>query len=305
MKGFMGFTKRNLLIYFKDTQSVLFSLMTSIIVLALYLLFLKGTFVDAMHSALEMAPQIAGLVTDEDISVFANLTLLVGILGSALITVPYNCLTPIISDRENRVYYDICATPLARWQIILSYFTAAALSSCIMTFGLLSAGLVILHLNGGLYLSALAIAKAYGLVVIGSVSATALFMIIVLFFKSTRASGAFFGMLSAAGGFIIGAYIPISQFSENIQSFCNLFPASHVTILLRNVLLSGILEKMDEGIGGIDNGLYTETIRELFTFRANFFGYSLEPAQMVLFVTGGIVVCIAGMILAYSKAYRA
>ena len=41
MKGFIGFTKRNLLVYFKDKQAILFSLLTSIIVFVLYLLFLK------------------------------------------------------------------------------------------------------------------------------------------------------------------------------------------------------------------------------------------------------------------------
>lgn len=48
MNKFIGLTKRNLLIFFKDKQSVIFSLMTSIIVFVLYLLFLRGTFVDAI-----------------------------------------------------------------------------------------------------------------------------------------------------------------------------------------------------------------------------------------------------------------
>ena len=52
MKGFIGFTKRNLLIYFKDTLAVVFSLLTSIIVLVLYLLFLKGTFVSAFEGTM-------------------------------------------------------------------------------------------------------------------------------------------------------------------------------------------------------------------------------------------------------------
>lgn len=45
---------------------------------------------------------------------FANLILLTGILGSAMITVPYNCLITLVKDRENKVDYDILATPLKR-----------------------------------------------------------------------------------------------------------------------------------------------------------------------------------------------
>ena len=133
MRSFRGLTKRNLLVFFKDRQSVLFSLLTSIIVLALYLLFLKGTFVDAMNEVTGAYPGLSDLVTSVDINMFANLILLTGIIGSAMITVPYNCLTTVVNDREKKIDYDILSTPIKRWQIILSYFTAAALSSMILT----------------------------------------------------------------------------------------------------------------------------------------------------------------------------
>ena len=55
MKKFMGLTKRNLLIYFKDKPAIVFSLLTSLIVLVLYLLFLKGTFEASLDSALAEA----------------------------------------------------------------------------------------------------------------------------------------------------------------------------------------------------------------------------------------------------------
>ena len=52
MRGFIGLTKRNLLMYFKDIQSVIFSLLTSIIVFMLYMLFLKSSFIDAIEGGL-------------------------------------------------------------------------------------------------------------------------------------------------------------------------------------------------------------------------------------------------------------
>ena len=222
MNKFIGLTKRNLLIFFKDKQSVIFSLMTSIIVFVLYLLFLRGTFVDAIQSAMKEAPGLADLVQDKDVKMYANLTLLVGILGSALITVPFNCLTVVVRDKENKVDYDILSTPIRRWQVILSYFTAAVISAVVMTGIILTVGLLLLGTQGDLYMGAKEIAQAYGIVVLGSFSATALFMIVVLFFKSSSACGAFFSMVSAAAGFVIGAYIPISQFSDGVQTVCNI-----------------------------------------------------------------------------------
>lgn len=304
MKKFMGLTKRNLLIFFKDKQSIVFSLLTSIIVFVLYLFFLKGTFVNAIESALNEVEGLRNLVATEDIEMYSNLTLLVGILGSAMITVPFNCLTTVVRDRENKIDYDILATPVRRWQIVLSYFVAAALSAIIMTGIILTVGLMVLGNQGNMHMGCGDILKAYGVVVMGSISATSLFMIVVLFFKSSSASGAFFGMLSAAGGFVIGAYIPISQFSTGVQTFCNIFPASQVTIILRNVLLNKTLDAINTSIGGVDKGMFVETIKDLFSFKACMFGRNLSVNEMMIYITAAILLCMVGMVFAYSKNYK-
>lgn len=304
MKGFLGLTKRNLLIFFKDKQAVIFSLLTSIIVLALYLLFLKGTFIDAIDSVLEAAPGLSEVISSDDTNMFANLVLLTGILGSAMITVPYNCLTTVVKDRENKVDYDILATPIKRGQIILSYFIAAALSSIILSSVILTVGLSVINFQGDLYMTSAMVASAYGIVALGSISATAIFMIFMLLFKSSSASGAFFGMLSSASGFVIGAYIPISQFSGSIQTVCNLFPASQVTIILRNILMNGLLDHMNESIGGIDNGMFVDTIKDIFTFKAYMFESNLEVKEMLIYICITVVICIAAQVFAYSKTYK-
>lgn len=304
MKSFIGLTKRNLLLFFKDKQSVLFSLLTSIIVLALYLLFLKGTFTDAIDGVIKANPGLSNLVSEGDVNMFANLILLSGILGSAMITVPYNCLMNVVRDRENKIDYDILSTPIKRGGIILSYFVSAALSSIIMNAVILTVGLFCIGLQGSLYMGFERIVAAYAVVALGSVSSTALFMIVVLFFKTSSASGAFFGILSAAAGFVIGAYIPISQFSNGVQTVCNLFPASQITIILRNTLMNGILEKINSNIGGLDNGLFTDSIKDIFSFKANLFGNALSVEAMVIYVVAAIVVCIVVQVIMYSKTYK-
>ena len=304
MRGFLGLTKRNLLLFFKDKQSILFSLLTSMIVLALYLLFLKDTFVNAMDSAINQFPGLSSLIDKNDKDMFANLILLTGILGSAIITVPYNCLITLVKDRENKVDYDILATPLKRGQIILSYFVSAAFSSVILTGIILAIGLTTICMHGDVYLGIIDILKAFGVVALGSISATSIFMIVVLFLKSVSASGAFFGLLSAVSGFIIGAYIPISQFSEAIQTVCNIFPASQITIVLRNVLINGLLEHMNTSLNGVDQGMFVTSIKELFSFKARLFDGFFDMSQMLVYIVVSIVICIVVQILVYSKTYK-
>ena len=301
MKDFMGFTRRNLLIYFKDKLAILFSLLTSIIVFVLYLLFLKGTFVDALNGTMN---GLENLVSAKDVDMFVNGILLTGILGSAMITVPYTCLQTIVKDREAGVDSDICATPLKRWKIILSYFTASTICSFIMTSLILTVGLVVLTVMGDAHLTFASVAAAYGLMFLGSLSSTALFMLVLLFFRSTASCTAFFGILSAASGFVIGAYIPLSQFSDGVQGVCNLFPASHITSLIRNVLLSGVVDSIDSSIGGLDNGMFSDAIRETFSFNAYAFGNSFSGINSVVYVGVIALVCIAAMMVAYSKTYK-
>ncbi|MBB6042075.1 multidrug/hemolysin transport system permease protein [Oribacterium sinus] len=304
MRGISGLIKRNLLLFFKDWQSILFSLLTSIIVLILYLLFLKGTFVSAIQSAMEQYPGLASMVPQKDIAMFANLFLLSGILGSAMISVPFSCITVLVKDRANKVDYDILATPMKREQIIFAYFVSAVLTSTLLTDIILAVGLIGIRMQGNMYLNISQVVKAFSIVALGSISASAIFMIIVLFFKTVSACEAFFGILSAASGFVIGAYIPISQFSNEVQTVCNLFPASQITIMLRNILLNGLLDHINTSLQGVDQGMFVLSLKEYFTFQAKLFKGYLDMNKMLEYILGVILFCIVAQIMIYSGSYK-
>jgi len=304
MRGISGLIKRNLLLFFKDWQSILFSLLTSIIVLVLYLLFLKGTFVSAIQSAMEQYPGLASMVPQKDIDMFANLFLLSGILGSAMISVPFSCITVLVKDRANKVDYDILSTPLKRGQIIFAYFVSAVLTSTLLTDIILAVGLIGIRMQGNMYLNISQVVKAFSVVALGSISASAIFMIVVLFFKTVSACEAFFGILSAASGFVIGAYIPISQFSNEVQTVCNLFPASQITIMLRNILLNGLLDHINTSLQGVDQGMFVLSLKEYFTFQAKLFKGYLDMNKMLEYILGVILFCIVAQIMIYSGSYK-
>ena len=301
MRGFLGLTKRDLMVYFKDIQSILFSMMTPIIVLVLYLLFLKGTFVDAISNA---SAGLAGLILASDIDMLSNGILLSGILGSSMITIPYTTLATIVYDRDKRIDYDISATPISRVQIILAYFSASALSSFIMTAAVAGVGLAILLMQGSLYLTVKDIFALLGTVLLGSVSATSLFMVFMLFIRTPSASNAFFGILAAASGFVIGAYIPVAEFSGAVQTVCNLFPGSHITALCRNVLMNRLLEHIDSGIGGVDGGMFVDAIKNGFVFSPYMFGENISCRDMAGYVAAFAALSIAAISFLYPRVYK-
>ena len=263
IRGFIGLTKRNMLVFFTDKGTLFFSMLTPMIILLLYILFLKNSLLSSLKDA---ATGLENLVAAKDMAQFVNGLLLTGIISSALITIPYNALEIIVRDREDRVDLDMLSTPVKRFEIILSYFCAAVISAFMQTMVVLAVGIGILSMSGDMYLSATDIVKLVGAVFLGTVSSTSVFMVVMMFFKSMGTCGAFMGILSAVSGFVIGAYMPLSQFNKGIRNVCNLVPATGITVLIRNYLTGGILRHMDECIGGVDGGAFMKAMLDVFSY---------------------------------------
>ena len=285
MNGFIGLTKRNLLLYFKDRQAIIFSLLTPIIIFVLYILFLKDNYADSM---LQIVETMHLSISAKSIDQIVYTLLLSGIMGSSLITIPYSCLSTIVKDKETKVDHDIATTPMKRYQIALAYYTGATISAFLMTAVLYTVGFLFLHGLGNLYMDGYTILQLYGLIFFGSISATACIMVLVLFFKSTSASDA--------------CYIPLSQFSNSIQNICNLLPATHSTAMIRNLLSKGVLDHMEKTIMGGD--MFVKEIKNVFSYHATMFGHDISMAQSFLYMGILFLLSIFAIILIYAKTYR-
>ena len=90
-------------------------------------------------------------------------------------------------------------------------------------------------------------------------------------------------MVSAAIGFVIGAYMPVSQFGDGVQTAVNLVPGSHIACLMRNVLMTPALDKIDTALNGIDNGMFAEEIKNTFSFELNIFGIDFDINMMLVY----------------------
>ena len=301
MKSFIGLTIRNIKVYLKDRQAVFFSLLTPLIVFCLYVLFLRGSFVSGLENSLGEA---VNYVSKTDINMFANMLLLSGVIGSSVITVSYSSLTTIVSDKENKIDYDISVTPVSRPCIIISYLMAAFVCSFMVSVLLLLGSVIVVSLLGDIYLGFIDIIKLIGLTTLGSLSATALLMIMVMLFKTSSQAGAFQGLLCAAVGFIIGAYIPMSQFSSTVQTLANIFPGSHITAMYRDILLGGVLEHMDLAMNGLDNHIMVNTLKEVFSVNLKMFNETVKTDISCIYVISFFILSVVASSLMYSKLYK-
>lgn len=284
--AYKGMTARNIKVYLKDRMTIIMSMMTQIIVLGLYLLFLKQNYVDAVTQGLG---ELSKLVTDRDIQALVNSWLIAGVIGTSVVTVALNSLSVMVSDKHEKIDFDYNATPMRGSTVVLSYFTGAVVNTFFISALLLTAGFVFIRLTGGFIYSITDILQIYGLVALGSVSATLILMFIASFFKKNSTLSSFGVLVSAAIGFIIGAYIPVSQFGESVQTIVNLVPGSQIAGMMRNVLMTPAINNINDILGGVDNGLFAEGIDNTFALNLNIFGEEVGIPFMMIFSVAAII----------------
>ncbi|MEE0858691.1 MAG: hypothetical protein U0M12_04380 [Acutalibacteraceae bacterium] len=138
----------------------------------------------------------------------------------------------------------------------------------------------------------------------GSVSSTLILMLFASFFKKSSTLSSFGVLISAGIGFVIGAYIPVSQFDESMQTVLNLIPGSQIAGLLRNILVTPSLNQANDALNGIDNGLFAEGITEIFALKLNIFGESVSINFMIIYSLIAIAVFLVLNLISFKVSSK-
>lgn len=107
---------------------------------------------------------------------------------------------------------------------------------------------------------------------------------------STNGQGSAVGTIVSAGyGFICGAYMPISQFSEGLQKVISFLPGTYGTSLLRNHALRGVFAEMD--VQGFPSEV-VEAIRDSVDCNLYFFGNKVETGIMYIVLIAAVGIAV-------------
>lgn len=301
MNSYRGLTIRNMKVFLKDKMAIFFSLLTQIIVLGLFLLFIKSNYVDGVNDALG---ELKNMVSKGDIEALVNSWMISGVVGTSVVTAPMSALSVVVSDKEDRIDYDYQASSVKGSVVVMSYFSGAVLCSLITSFALLSFGLIFLALSGTFVLSLTQQLTLYGLVMLGSVSATVILMTAISFFKKNSTFSTFSILVSTLVGFVVGAYIPVSVLSDTMQTVINLIPGAQITGLMRSVFVSPVIDHIDKALGGLDKGMFKAEAEQMFCIRLRIFGSEVDTGFMLLYSVIAIAVFIALNIVLFKYASR-
>ena len=127
-----------------------------------------------------------------------------------------------------------------------------------------------------------------------SLFGTALSSIINLFLSTQGQISAVGTVVSAGYGFICGAYMPISQFSEGLQKVLSFLPGTYGTSLLRNHAMRGVFEDM--GDAGFPDEV-VEAIKDSIDCNLYFFDDKVEVGVMYAILCVTVVALIGVYVL--------
>ena len=279
-RAYFGMTVRNMKVYSKDKIALLLSLLTQLIVLGLFLLFLKSTYVDAINDSLGA---LKDKLDKRDVESIVNSWLVSGVVGTSVVTAALNALTVMVHDKMERIDYDYSAAAVKSGTVVMSYFTGAMLSAFATSAVLLTAGLGFIAVTGNFLYGFLDVLTIYATVFFGTVSSTMVLMLFVSLFKKDSSLSAFNILVSVAIGFVVGAYVPVGQFSQNMQTAVNLVPGAQITALLRNELMRPAIDSADSILGGVDNHSFANSLNDLCALKLNIFGTEHSTVFMLIY----------------------
>lgn len=224
----LAFTKRNMLLYFRDKTAVFFSLLAVIILISLYVLFLG----DMISSNLPDFPARKGLLMSWFIA---------GVLAITSMTTTLGSFGNLVEDRANKVYMDFYSSPISRGKLVGGYIVSAFLIGFMMClFTYITSG-IFLFMTGEVLLSFDKIIAVTGVIILSVLASSSMVLLLVTFFETSNAFAAASTIIGTLLGFLAGIYIPIGSLPDYIQIVVKLFPVSHAAALFRQLLMEPFL----------------------------------------------------------------
>jgi len=230
--------KRNIKLYLRDPLSVFFSLISTFIIIMLYGLFLRANLMGGV-SEVAGGAKYASWIVDS--------WLMAGLIVVNSVTVSLGVLGLMITDQTANRLRSFLIAPINRGSIVSSYIFAAWIIGSALTIITFISGEIYIKINGGEFLSGMAILEVIGLIIVNVFSSTSIVFCFVSMMKSEAAFQTFTAVLGTVIGFVAGIYVPVGILSQSIQTFTKFIPITYGVSLSRQVFMREPVAKMFAG----------------------------------------------------------
>lgn len=276
MNAFISLVARHNKVFLRNRMLVFFSMLSVIIVIALYAIFLQKTQIDAIEQVMPATSAI---------HVMVNEWMVAGLLSIIAVTTTLGVFGIYVKDLETKVTADLLTTAVSRAKIQFSYVVSALLIGFSMSLVAFVCCEVFLVATGADVLTVNEAATIVGILLLSVLLSSVINLFFVLFIQTQAAFSTLNTIVGTAIGFLCGVYVPMGALPSYVQSLIHIFPVSHTTVLLRDAFMSkSIDEVFGENISAANNYMLQFGV----TYEVN--GAVLSSMTSLCFIAGTIVV---------------
>lgn len=305
LSAFFALTKRHFLVFIKNVPTVIFTLMVPLAILLVYALFLRPMETSQIEESVsKLLPELSGnSAALKKFYALADSWMISGVLAVSCITVSLNTNYILVHDKENGLNRDAVSSPIDSGVIVLSYFTFNFLVTFIVNFIVYAICLIYLLCYNAYMISVLDFFANIGVILLSSISAALITHFICNFISTDAVMAPVVAIVSAAIGFLIGAYLPGDMMPSGIQSLTGFFPGTYSAGLFRNYMMSTPIEKLLADPSLSEHVKEVKEVVNMFNISisdnkdvsvyVSFFSLDINTFVMSLILLGSILVFLA------------
>lgn len=220
---------RHIKLFIRDKASVFFSILSVLIIILLYVLFLGESISSSLPKFKER-------------DLFTFLWMFAGLLAVTTVTTPLGALGKSIEDKSSKRDEDLLMTRIHRRTLVYSYIWYSFFIGCMLTILLFVFGYIYIYIAFNVKL---AVSFSFvGVIFLSIFMHTWIFYLLVSYLRTMGAFSGFSTIIGTLIGFLAGIYVPIGILPPYIQKVMILFPTTQTTVLLRNLLLADTLDSI-------------------------------------------------------------
>lgn len=220
---------RQLKLYFRDKVSVFFSLLSVMIIIGLYVLFL-GDIVSSGQG--------------QDYRTMMDQWIMSGVIAVGGFTTTLGAFGILVDDKTKKIDRDFIVAPIKPTVRVLAYLLSALIIGTLMSLVTLVFAQIYILVYGGPLLTLLELVMVFALIILNVLTSSSIVFLLIIFIKTATTFSTVSTIVGTIIGFVMGIYVPIGNLPGAVQTVIKFFPTSHAAVLFRTVMMERSLDQV-------------------------------------------------------------
>ncbi|MCL2736658.1 MAG: ABC transporter permease [Propionibacteriaceae bacterium] len=245
MTSILTLLRRNLTLFWRDKLSLLFALVSPIVMFLLFFLFFRNMAADLVVAT------VGGGITRSDAYVVCDAWMFASVASLATFSSSLGMLTAFVEDRVTGRFSDYLVTPVQRWKVAVAYVLATVIASFVLSTILTAFGQAWAWFHDEPLMSFQQLVACMGAVLVSCLVFCSFNIFLATFTATQGAYSGYSVLMGTALGFLSFCYAPPTELSDRLVSILSVLPFAQAASIIRHPAmepsLSNLLNRIPAG----------------------------------------------------------